>query len=596
MFKGDNNEKKKFIKCIFLVLLCILLTNTFKIEVFAQSTPKIGIVSLDHVAFVQGNNNEFYISAKDYTGQVQYQLFYIQESVMKEWRLINNQDMVNGWTNPMDAQAPTIVDISSLSLKTDKYRFAIRVRRVGVKGLHENKYGDYDDAYPFNLDVVKNTTVELSGNMNIEKTNFSKSENLVINGVGSLTKDIQYKLHLFDVKNNKWLTDLTGYNTSVNYSLKNIPEGTYIVDLWAKNINSKNKYDGWKLKTITVQNSLAENIVVNFPDSNLNKVIRDTIDKPYGDIYKSDVEKIESIEYFIYPADDEVVPDKFIIFDLSGMENLTNLEVLNLAGNSISDVSPLKGLTNLGELSLWQNNISNISPLKGLTNLNRLDLSHNQISELSALKGLINLKDVLDLSDNQINDLSPLAGLTNLYSLDLSNNQISIISSLNGMSELLWLKLNNNQISDTSALAGLTNLTDLRLGNNSIRDISNLSGLINLETLLLENNTISDTSALRKLNNLKSVSFASNGLRDISVLKELTNLTKVYSDKNEISDISPLAGLTNLTLISFEYNNISDISALKGLINLTEPYLNNNMISDADMKVLKNALPEGVEF
>jgi hypothetical protein len=217
-----------------------------------KPTPKISIVSLDHVPFVEGDNNEFYISAKGYTGQVQYQLFYIQESIMKEWKLIDNANMTNGWTNPIDAQTPINVDISGLNLKADKYRFAIRVRRVGVKGLKENSYGDYDDAYPFNLDVVKNADIKLSDNINIEKTNFTKSENLVINGVGNLSKDIQYKLHLFDVKNNKWLTDLTEYNTNINYGLKDIPVGTYIVDIWAKNANSMNKYDGWKLKIITI--------------------------------------------------------------------------------------------------------------------------------------------------------------------------------------------------------------------------------------------------------------------------------------------------------------------------------------------------------
>lgn len=53
----------------------------------------------------------------------------------------------------------------------------------------------------------------------------------MINSVGNLSKDIQYKLNLFDVKNSKWLSDLTEYNINVNYSLRNIPEGTYIVDL-----------------------------------------------------------------------------------------------------------------------------------------------------------------------------------------------------------------------------------------------------------------------------------------------------------------------------------------------------------------------------
>jgi hypothetical protein len=254
--------KNKSLMSAFFMLALIVLLSTYKTEAFGQTIPKISIVSLDHVPFVEGDNNEFYISAKDYTGQVQYQLFYIQESVMKEWKLINNVDMVNGWTNPVDAQAPIIIDISNLNLKADKYRFAIRVRRVGVQGLKQNSYGDYDDVYPFNLDVAKNANIKLGDNINIERVDFSKNESLVINGVGNLSNDVQYKLHLFDVKNNKWLTDLTEYNTSINYSLKNIPEGIYIVDLWVKNSQSKSKYDGWKLKVINISNTIIKDIPI----------------------------------------------------------------------------------------------------------------------------------------------------------------------------------------------------------------------------------------------------------------------------------------------------------------------------------------------
>ena len=245
--------KRTLASAFFILLLSIFLGSTFRTEVFAQTTPKVAMVSLEHVPFVEGDTNALYISAKDYAGQVQYQLFYIQESTMKEWKLINNVDMVNGWTNSIDAQAPSVVDISNLNLKAAKYRFAIRVRRVGVQGLKQNTYGDYDDAYPFNLNVVENANIKLNDSINIDKTNFIKSENLVISGVGSLLNNVQYKLHLFDVKNNKWLTDLTEYNTNINYSLKSIPEGTYIVDLWAKNNDSKNKYDGWKLKVINIK-------------------------------------------------------------------------------------------------------------------------------------------------------------------------------------------------------------------------------------------------------------------------------------------------------------------------------------------------------
>lgn len=247
-------KNKTLLSTFFTLMLSVILLGTFKVEVFAEAIPKVAIVSLEHVPFVQGDTNSFYISAKNYNGDVQYQLFYIQESVMKEWKLIENSDMINGWTKATNAQTPITVDISNLNLKADYYRFAIRVKRVGVKGLKENPYGDYDDAYPFTQKVEKDSNVRLNGEMNIQKTTFTKNENLVINGVGDSLKDVKYKLHLFDVKKSEWIKDLTAYSSSTQFNLNTIPEGTYIVDLWVKNNKSNKNYDGWKLKIINIVN------------------------------------------------------------------------------------------------------------------------------------------------------------------------------------------------------------------------------------------------------------------------------------------------------------------------------------------------------
>jgi hypothetical protein len=250
-------ENRTLLSAFFTLMLSVILLGTFKFNVFAEEIPKVAIVSLEHVPFVQGDNNSFYISAKNYTGDVQYQLFYIQESVMKDWKLVESVGMTNGWTKASKAQEPIIVDISNLNLKADYYRFAIRVKRVGVKGLKENPYGDYDDAYPFTQKVEKDSIVRLNGEMNIKKSTFTKNENLIIDGVGNSLKGVQYKLHLFDVKRSEWVKDLTEYTINTQLNLKSIPAGTYIVDLWVKDSNSTKNYDGWKLKVINIINDIS---------------------------------------------------------------------------------------------------------------------------------------------------------------------------------------------------------------------------------------------------------------------------------------------------------------------------------------------------
>ena len=227
------------------------------INVKKETVPKVAIVSLDHYPFVEGDKNEFFISSEKYTGLVQYQLFYTCQTTMgSNWELINNEQMENSWTKPVNAHEPIKVDISSLNLKSDFYRFAIRVRRVGVEGRYKNQYGDYDDAYPFNVTVSKEADINLGGNMVLSKTDFAKNDNLIISGVENIAKDTQYKLHFYDVVNNKWFTNLTDYTDKIDYDLSDLPIGTYVVDLWCKNSNSTKKYDGWKLKVINITSDI----------------------------------------------------------------------------------------------------------------------------------------------------------------------------------------------------------------------------------------------------------------------------------------------------------------------------------------------------
>ena len=112
------------------------------------------------------------------------------------------------------------------------------------------------------------------------------------------------------------------------------------------------------------------------------------------------------------------------ITNLTGLEHAQNLNLLNLAFNSISDVSPLTGLTSLRQLDLLDNSISDVSPLAGLTQLTALGLGANSISDVSPLAGLTSLTS-LHLLDNSISDVSSLTRLTQLTTLDLRQNPLN---------------------------------------------------------------------------------------------------------------------------------------------------------------------------
>ena len=235
--------------------------------------------------------------------------------------------------------------------------------------------------------------------------------------------------------------------------------------------------------------------IVYFPDSNLEAVIREAINKPTGDIIASDIEGLLYLN-----------ADSRGILNIEGLQYATSLYGLYLRTNQITDISALVNLTSLQSLALNENQISDISPLANLTHLTYLNLNTNQISDISALVNLTSLEG-LGLNTNQISDISALVNLTSLETLFLNTNQISDISALVNLTSLEWLGLHTNQISDISALVNLTNLAHLYLYRNQISDIRPLvdnNGIGSGDEVALHENPLNTASCFQHLPTLYS--------------------------------------------------------------------------------------------
>ncbi|KEJ01045.1 hypothetical protein N494_08735 [Clostridium botulinum A2B7 92] len=122
--------------------------------------------------------------------------------------------------------------------------------------------------------------------------------------------------------------------------------------------------------------------------------------------------------------------------DLSFLENLTDLRVLDLSRTGISNISILDKLRNLSELYLGGNNIIDLSSLESLTNLVKLDLVENDdITSIYALRNLINLRYLtLPITNpKKIQDYSAIASY--YYNLtyknfDLENSNAIVIKEI----------------------------------------------------------------------------------------------------------------------------------------------------------------------
>lgn len=132
--------------------------------------------------------------------------------------------------------------------------------------------------------------------------------------------------------------------------------------------------------------------------------------------------------------------ERFQLFDISPIQGMLDLEVLEFGYNTIQDISPIANFKNLKVLSLTRNYIEDISVLEGLTNLEKLFLARNDIVSINSLEQLTQL-DRLSLSDNPIFDLSPLYGFSNNKLSELYLNKIE--ASCDDIEQLLNLDVSD---------------------------------------------------------------------------------------------------------------------------------------------------------
>ncbi|MGD1117908.1 MAG: leucine-rich repeat domain-containing protein [Dehalococcoidales bacterium] len=301
-------------------------------------------------------------------------------------------------------------------------------------------------------------------------------------------------------------------------------------------------------------------VVVTFPDHNLEAAIRSAINKPNGDIYASDLLGIISID-----------AGGKNITNLSGLEYCSNLQSLYLWGNQISNLGPLQNLTSLTSLRLDSSQITDISALQNLTNLQSLNLSNNQINNIDALQHLTNLIS-LDLGMNKTTDISSLQNLTKLTFLGLYSNQITYIDALQNLTSLQCLYLDTNQINDINGLQNLTGLQNLNLSANQIDNINALHNLTSLTSLYIGGNHIDNIDTLQNLTGLQILWLNGNKITSIDILQNLPNLINLELENNQITDISPLVanpGLGSGDSIELEYNFLDTNPGSQNMVDIT---------------------------
>ncbi|MDE0684759.1 MAG: leucine-rich repeat domain-containing protein [Candidatus Poribacteria bacterium] len=226
---------------------------------------------------------------------------------------------------------------------------------------------------------------------------------------------------------------------------------------------------------------------------------------------------------------------------------------------------PERNLRRLIDLDARKSEIKNLTGLEQATQLRLLELRENQIVDIRPLANLKNLEKLI-LDDNNVRDTTPLAKMTQLTWLLIGGNPISDFAPLVNLTQLEGLSIWNSDFSDMTRLANMTQLKHLWLGGNKITDITPLANMTQLKVLYLPHNRIANVTPLAGLANLETLHLQDNSIRDIHPLANLTKLIDLRLEDNQISDVSPLAGLVNLEALSLIRNPIKNRRPLLAML------------------------------
>ncbi len=328
-------------------------------------------------------------------------------------------------------------------------------------------------------------------------------------------------------------------------------------------------------------------------DPEMERMIRDTLQKPKGTLTLGDALGITALESFL----------NYNVKDLSAVSYMRNLEKLVIIGAGVSDLSPLCGLTSLKEIWLRGAQISDLSPLRDVPALEILYVDDNPISDLSPLTQLTSLTElsvgstaitditplasltglrVLYIENTGVTDISPIANLTSLtdfsaYKIDLSG-QMDVFSNMKAMKNLFLVECG---ISDLTPLATLRSLEYIHVDDNPISDLTPIVGLRGLKILHVANTNITDITPLSKMRMLTDLNLT--GCRYVTDLTPIADLSALYYlslDYTPVSDLKPLSNLNKLSMLLLRNTNVVDVTPLSHLNSLSYLALTNNKITD----------------
>ncbi|MGH1387848.1 hypothetical protein [Kordia sp.] len=304
------------------------------------------------------------------------------------------------------------------------------------------------------------------------------------------------------------------------------------------------------------------------------------------------------------------------ISDLSGIEDFTSLQTLNISDNTITSID-LSYLTQLVHLYADNNQLTTLD-LSSNPLLESLHADNNSLTSLNTDN--ISQLTELSVSDNSLSNFVPTM-LGNLQILDISGNSISQLN-LSNNTYLEDLNAQNNQLESIDLIAN-TALSSIQLDNNSLTDATfkngnntnivtfSITGNSELECLFVDDATYSTTNWANidaqmifrdgdyceytaiPDDNFETV-LGNEGLDDVSGDNQVPTIllateTLLNISGENIADLTGIEDFPRLRLLRAKDNNITtlDLSANTLLVNID---LEDNSITSINLNGLTSLI------
>ncbi|MDY8138019.1 T9SS type A sorting domain-containing protein [Aquimarina sp. 2201CG5-10] len=302
------------------------------------------------------------------------------------------------------------------------------------------------------------------------------------------------------------------------------------------------------------------------------------------------------------------------IADLTGIEDFTGLEDLNISGGTFTTIdltnnTLLENLlvtnTNITNLNLSANNQLQTVGISGNVNLETINLNNGANPSISSISvsgntslTCIIVDDIDDATNNWTNvqsvtysnincgyvsipDASFEAALESLGYDDISGDGLVPLSLIENVTTL---NVSSQNIADLTGIQHFTALTELFASSNDLTTMD-LSANVNLIEINSSRNDLA-TIDVSMLPNLEILDVSSNNLTSLDITIN-TSLTQLLSDSNNLTSLD-ISGLVNLeSLFCHSNSNLSSI-VVTGVTNLENLWAYNCSLSSIDVSSMPN--------